>query len=182
MRLNGSMLLNRKRRVKKHSELTIVCNVNPDNTNIFEDNMIDDFYPDRPEAMNDVCLYDFVKLYRYNGKDNNGKQQYCKLCKPVIPNHVVYDPNKERQSDNYYYLLLLLFVPFRKEEELIEEGETLEQSYACHASDNRLMNEHHDRLQQILKAQGKMKKKMNAGKWKKIIMPKTMSQTMACYM
>ena len=144
----------RKRRVKKHSELTIACNDNPDNTNIFEDNMIDDFYPDRPEAMNDVCRYDFVKLYRYNGKDNNGKRRYCKLCKPVIPNHVVYDPNKEGQSDNYYYLLLLLF---RKEEELIGEGETPEQSYARHVSDNALMNEHYDRLQQILKAQGKMK-------------------------
>ena len=97
----------RKRRVKKHSELTIACNDNPDNTNIFEDNMIDDFYPDRPEAMNDMCLFDFVKLYRYNGKDNNGKRRYCKLCKPVIPNHVVYDPNKEGQSDNYYYFMLM---------------------------------------------------------------------------
>ena len=147
----------RKRRVKKHSVLIDACIDDPTSMEIFEENVIDNFYPERSNNLENVCLYDFVKLYRYTGKDNNNKRKYCKLNKPIIPNHRIYDPNKEEQRDNYYYSLLLLFVPFSSEDDLVDEGETPEQSFHRHLSTNSQIKAHLERLQQLLKSQNKVK-------------------------
>ncbi len=148
---------NRKKRVKKHSELVAECEGNPYNTNIFEDNLIDNFYPERPLILENVCLYDFVKLYTCTGSEDDGKRKYSKLNKPNIPNHKLDDPNKDGQSVNYYYSLLLLFVPFHSEDELICDGETSDESFNRHLLQNSQINAYHDKLQQILLLQCKMK-------------------------
>ena len=44
--------------------------------NIFEANLLDTFYPERPDNMVDVCLYDFVADYTKCGVDKDGKTQY----------------------------------------------------------------------------------------------------------
>ena len=82
----------------------------PDSNNIFENNVIDVFYPTRPDQLEDVCLYDFVRWYVLSKVDCHGNRQYRKLNKPRPPNHKLYDPSKEDQREDYY--LLLLFVPF----------------------------------------------------------------------
>ncbi len=74
----------------------------PNSTDVFEDNMIDIFYPQRPA---EVCLYDFVCHYVKCGKDATGRPKYTKLSKPCLPNHRLYDPNKEGQKEGYYYSL-----------------------------------------------------------------------------
>ena len=51
---------NRKRRLKDHSKLQEIREQDPNSTNIFEPNLVDTFYPERPDEMEDVCLYDFV--------------------------------------------------------------------------------------------------------------------------
>ena len=121
------------------------------------------FYPERSNNLENVCFFDFVKLYRYTGKDNNNIRKYCKLNKPIIPNHRIYDPNKEELRDNYYYSLLLLFVPFSSEDDLVDEGETPEQSFHRHLSTNSRIKAHHERLQQLLKSQNKVKEINESG-------------------
>ena len=113
---------NRKRRLKDHSKLQEVREQDPNSTNIFEPNLVDTFYPERPDEMEDVCLYDFVANYAKSGVDKNGRRQYRKLKNCVLPNHKVFNPSRENERENYYYSLLLLFVPFRNEGELIEKG------------------------------------------------------------
>ena len=73
--------------------------------------------------MEDVCLYDFVADYAKCGVDKDGKTKYRKS---VLPNHKLYNPNKENEKESYYYSLLLLFVPFRNEMDLVKEEERAE--------------------------------------------------------
>ena len=54
---------NRKRRLRDHSKLVEMRERDPNCINIFEANLVDTFYPERPDYMEDVCLYDFVADY-----------------------------------------------------------------------------------------------------------------------
>ena len=114
----------RKRRVKDNNQLQLLQETDPNSTDIF-DNLIDTFYPDRPQDMEEVCLYDLVKQYEKKVADN-GEVKYRKTIqyKTIVPNHKIFDPNKEHQREDYYYSFLLLFVPFREEEDLLQAGET----------------------------------------------------------
>ena len=76
--------------------------------------------------MEDVCLYEFVAQYTKSGVDEDGNTVYRKPGKPILPNHKIYNPNKEKERENYFYSLLL--VSFRNEGDLIEEGETAERT------------------------------------------------------
>ena len=78
---------NRKRRLRDHSKLVEIQQRNPNSTEIFEDNLVDTFYPERPDEIEDVCLYDFVANYVKCGIDEDGKTKYRKLNKSVLPNH-----------------------------------------------------------------------------------------------
>ena len=66
----------RNRRLKKHKELTAMAQGDPDCDKIFEENLVDTHYPQRPGAMGSVCLYDFVALYVFDGRDRNRERQY----------------------------------------------------------------------------------------------------------
>ena len=57
-----------------------------------QSNLLDTYYPQRPNDLEDVCLYDFVANYDYCGTDNRtGKRQYRKLTKPRLPNHRLFE-------------------------------------------------------------------------------------------
>ena len=62
---------------------------NPDSTDIFEENLIDTFYPQRPDDLEDVCLYNFVPEYTKSGVDKDGNRVYRKLNKHDLSNHKV---------------------------------------------------------------------------------------------
>ena len=144
----------RRRRLKDYSQLQELKASSPDSTDIFEDNLIDTFYPKRPSELDDVCLYDFVKDYTRDPQQ--GRCGYRQLTKPCIPNHKLFDPSNESQKEDYYYSLLLLFVPFRDESDLLRPNETAEQSFARQYTSGSYMHKHHERLQQMLQAQTKI--------------------------
>ena len=84
-----------------------------------------------------MCLYDFVANYAYAGLDKNGKRVYRKLDKPHLPNFKQFDIQKEDQNDSYYYAIILLFVPFRKEQTLVNDGETVEDAFNHYILDHK---------------------------------------------
>ena len=143
---------NRKRRLMNHSRLVEMRESNPNSTAIFEDNVIDTFYPQRPDDMEDVCLYDFVANYVKCGIDKYGNVVYRELNKSVLPNHKMYNPNKENERESYFYSLLLLFVPFRNEEDLTEDGEDAEHAFNRHMQENDALNIHSEKLLRMLEA------------------------------
>jgi len=42
-----------------------------------------------------------VTNYNWCGKDDNGDRKYSQLKKP-LPNHKLFDPEKEAQREDYY--------------------------------------------------------------------------------
>ena len=58
--IDVSMPHKRNRRLINHKVLQEIAKHNPDSEEIFEDNLIDTFYPQRPQNLEKVCLYDFV--------------------------------------------------------------------------------------------------------------------------
>ena len=128
----------------------------PDSVDIFENNFIDDFYPKRPDELEDVCLYDFVRWYVHSETDCHGNRKYRKLNKPRLPNHKIYDPSKEDQQEDYYYCLLLLFVPFRNEGDLLGVHSSAELAFNHYISSSSSMGGHHEKLTKMLKAQSKI--------------------------
>ena len=81
-----------------------------------------------------------------------------RLTKSVLPNHNLYNPNKEYEKESYYYSLLLLFVPFRNESDLFEEGESAEDAFQRHTEHNDALNTHSEKLQIMLSARENVQK------------------------
>ena len=121
-----------------------------DSNDLYQANLIDNFYPNRPASLGHVCLYDFVKWYRRGDNDAEGRRQYVRAGKPKIPNHRIYDPNKPDEREPYFYSLLLLFVPFTDESELVGDGQTAE-AFNEHFRDHSSMEHYHESLQKYFK-------------------------------
>ena len=154
--VDASMPHKRSHRLKDHSKLQEMAKTNPNNKDIFEDNLIDTFYPQRPSELEDVCLYDFVANYELQGLDKHGKRQYRKLTKPKLPNHKLFDPDNENQREEFFYSLVLLFSPFRDESGLLYDKETAEQAFQRLLSNK--VSDYHDKLKTMLAAASNVKK------------------------
>ena len=148
----------RKRRLKSHTQLVEMEKNIPSSTDILEGSVVDIYYPTRPEELENVCLYDFVKWYAYSGTRDNGTRVYQKLQKPILPNHKLFDPSIENQREDYYYSLMLLFIPFRDESNLTAENETAELAFNRFIVENADLSKHHEKLQTLLKAQTAVRK------------------------
>ena len=162
--IGADMPHKRKRMLKNHSELKAMAAKNPNAKDIYAPSLIDNFYPTRPRELENVCLYDFVAHYKYDGNDKNGERKYRKLTKPVLPNHKIFNPLKEEERESYYYSLMILFVPFRYEAGLILDGETVEEAFQRHRNDNDSLNMHHDKFENLLGAEKKWKEIQDARK------------------
>ena len=55
-----SMPHKRKRRLKDHKQLEELARSDPDIDDIYEESLLETHYPQRPDRLADVCLYDFV--------------------------------------------------------------------------------------------------------------------------
>ena len=113
----------RKVRIKDYQELQQIAESDPDSNDLYQANLIDNFYPNRPASLGHVCLYDVVKWYH-----GVIMMQKVRAGKPKIPNHRIYDPNKPDEREAYFYSLLLLFVPFTVESQLVGDGQQKKRS------------------------------------------------------
>ena len=122
-----SMPHKRSRRLKNHKVLQQLAKNNSHSQNIFQDNVLDTFYPQRPASLEKVCLYDFVANY---GIDTAG-QRGCtgNLASLNSPNHKIFDPENENTRQEYFYSLVLLFSPLRDESSLLQDSETPEHAF-----------------------------------------------------
>jgi len=120
--------------------------------------LIDNFYPNRPSDLEDVCLYDFVKWYIYKNTDASGNRVNRKLNKPCLPNHRIYDPSKENEKEAYYYIILLFFIPFRNKSDLVKTNQSVEDAFNLFIASNPDIQEQHEKLTKILQAQKKVTK------------------------
>ena len=148
----------RKVRIKGYRELQQMTESDPDSNDLYQANLLDNFYPNRPASLGHVCLFDFVKWYRRGDNDVEGRRQYVRAGKPKVPNHRIYDPNKPDEREAYFCSLLLLFVPFTHESELVKDGQSAEEAFNEHFRDHSSMEHHHESLQKMLQAQSKVRR------------------------
>ena len=111
---------------------------------------------DNPQELEDVCLYDFVANYEWQGRDDHGNRKYRKLSKPRLPNHKLFDPENEDQREDYYYSLVLLFTPFRDESSLLLPNERAEEAF--HRLVSSRSSKHHAKIKIALEALSNVKK------------------------
>ena len=112
-----------------HKVLQQIAESNPDTEEIFQDNLLDTFYPERPDSLEDVCLHDFMANCDWQSKDGRVRRVCTKFKKTRLPNHRLFDPENENHREDYYYSLILLFTPFREESTLLFENETAEEAF-----------------------------------------------------
>ena len=155
--IDVSMPHKRSRKLKAHEELKTLAKDSPNSEYIYAAGRVTDFYPTRPNELKKLCLYDFVANYVFNGLDKDGKRSYRKLDKPRLPNFKLFDPQKEEQRDSYFYALILLFVPVTNEDDLIQDGETVEEAFNRHTASNDRCSKYHQKITKILEAQSNLK-------------------------
>ena len=148
---------NRTRRVREVEEVREIAKNEPSTEEFYGEGLVTDFYPKRPPQYEEECLYDFVAKYIYNGKDKNGKRCYRKLQKERLPNFKEFNVHKEDQRDSYYYSIILLFVPFRNEDDLVNDGETVKEAFDRHIVDHERCVEANEKFRKLLKATEKLK-------------------------
>ena len=99
--LDVSMPHARRRRLKNHKQLKELEELDPGSENVFMDNLVGNHYPDRPQNLEGVCLYDFVTKYTASGKDKSGHKTYRELQKPRLVKHYGFDPQKNEDREKY---------------------------------------------------------------------------------
>ena len=132
--------------LKKYAEIQHIAKSAPNSQKHILPSLTDDHYPKRPQTLENMCLYDFVRKIDWNHCDASGEKDFKPLVKPRVPNHKLFHPRKEDQTEAYYYSLLV--------GELLHLEETAEQAFERLKHEG-LLN-HHDKLQKMLQAQDEM--------------------------
>ena len=60
---------------------------------------------------------------------DSGNRKYKNLTKSRLPNHKLFDSQKEYEREDYYYSLILLFVHFRDESDLRLQDQSTEEVF-----------------------------------------------------
>uniref|UniRef100_A0A6V7J942 ATP-dependent DNA helicase n=1 Tax=Bracon brevicornis TaxID=1563983 RepID=A0A6V7J942_9HYME len=142
----------RRKKVKDYKEIK---DMDADSTDIFCKSLVDDHYPQRPEQLESMCLYDFCAWFdiirskpKTNGVEYYTLKPFLFLRKRTIPhliNHWRYNVNT--QPGNFFYGLLLLFRPWRDTDELKGSFASYTESFAHQKNDLLQACEYHNRLE-----------------------------------
>ncbi|XP_054287868.1 uncharacterized protein LOC129003595 [Macrosteles quadrilineatus] len=118
-------------RRKRLQKIDKIRSMDPSSTNIFYESWVDDHYPTRPDELEDMNLYDFVRWYDIAAQPPKGDREVHKLnsgkfltkrVRPCLLNHYKYSPTQD--PEKYYHALLLMFLCWRSTDELKESHET----------------------------------------------------------
>ena len=72
--VNARQPQKRSRVLKNYTELKELKENNPDSDDVFAPSLVDVHYPSRPDELEDLCLYDFVKYIDWYHRDKDGKK------------------------------------------------------------------------------------------------------------
>jgi len=129
---------NVKRILKPAADLERLLKHNPESTDLFLPHWVQDIYPQRPDALEEVSLQELLGWYekeRRPPKDNVARdtlelKKYGlylrrRTSKPYIVTHQLVNPNQsEERRETYFYNMLKLFKPWRAESDICPPGQT----------------------------------------------------------
>ncbi len=152
-----NVYMKRSRKIKPLKE---VEKLDESSTDLFEWTLVDDYYPDRPAELEDICLYDFAKYYdivKQSTTEVGIKEViYKKRKTPCLISHRIFSAVQE--PENYFYSLLLLYKPWRNIIEL--KGDYSSYTEAFDACKNELTAalQRHEKLEELRKAKEDVEK------------------------
>jgi len=131
--LSTNMKNERNRRLKEKKDIECLPE---DSTSIYHNNMLDNYYPNRPDNLEKMCLYDLATNYDYKTTPCNIatghhdqcltlKQKYGYLHKRKEPQLIKtyrYKPFNPEVKEKYFHQMLILFKPWRNEDVDLLDG------------------------------------------------------------
>ena len=122
----------RNRNLKPYKDLLALKESCPESSDIYTSSYIDDYYPNRPDKLEDCSLYEFMKWYDRMAPSTNIPQSWLSLKnnlgfikkrnRPYAINHYQHNPSKsEIEKERWFHALLMMFKPWRNE--LMQLGE-----------------------------------------------------------
>lgn len=146
-----------KRIMKPVSALEDLAANDPNTNDVFQPHTVIDIYPDRPDALEECSLHEFVGWYDRIPLKVPLKKEQLKLKslpytlrkrtnKPYIVMHQKVNQHLSPENrELYYYYLLKLFKPWRTEGDLQLPGMTSEQTFEALCTELPAMQEYHEK-------------------------------------
>jgi hypothetical protein len=133
---------NRKKKIKLKKDIEEIASVNPTSTDLYYQNILDTYYPNRPNEIKNMCLYDFSSIYDYKklACDNTPLHRMCLILKNnkgylhkrnkpyylTTPFYTSYNEYREK----YFHQLIILFKPwFNENTDLLYDKKNYEESF-----------------------------------------------------
>ena len=142
--------IERKRALK---DIKSIKQLDDHDKNIYHNNMIDTYYPNRAEDLENMCLYDVVSWYEYKSGDIHANQNknlsklkndfgyLHKRQKPKVIKIPYIKVTDYISLERHCYQMLLLFFPWRDEKKLKTEDQSYQESFQQITHNNNLFNE-----------------------------------------
>ena len=144
----------------------------------FYPHLVTDFYPNRPQFLDNISLFDFARCYKKIDKKQAGRNSNSIVIKrdntilgyflpvpendrPVIMHH---EFSLEQRSEDFFYSLLLLHKPWRQEEDISSfhgHEKPFEQEFYYCFSDYPMLKKYFDRKKLIQKRRQDMEAKVD---------------------
>ena len=139
--INTNEPSNRNRNLKPYKQLLEIQELNPDSNDLYTNSYLDDYYPNRPDELEDCCLFEFMKWYDRMPMATKVPEGWLSLrCSlgllkrrttPYAINHYQHNPSKsESEKEKWCHAMLMMFKKWRNEDELMGEGcQTYQESF-----------------------------------------------------
>ncbi|CAH0775337.1 unnamed protein product [Bemisia tabaci] len=146
-----NLFRNRRLKTKKQIEA-----LPADDTNLYADSLVDTHYPNRPDGMSDICLFDYAKDWDIIKKEPQkpgvvyfkyGEKFVRRRKTPHLINHYRYD--MRLQPENYFHGMLLLFKPWRDPAKLKGDHSTFAEAFAAEKESLQNAIQYHDKRAEL---------------------------------
>jgi len=136
----------------------LVNNLPEEEQNLYHTNMLDNYYPNRPDVLAHLCLYDFIGYYEFKSKPcshygtinslcfqlKNDLGYICKRRKMKVIKIRHIKPVDKNSTEDYFHQMLMCFKPWTKESELSDGCPSFHEAFQKALSNNLLSNQFDD--------------------------------------
>ena len=147
---------NERNRALKNIKL--IKDMKDDDTNIYHNNMIDTYYPNRPDMLENMCLHTLISWFEYTKKITCKKESKVftlknnlgylqKREKPKVIKLPSIVPKDNDSLERYCYQMILIFVPWRDEKKLKADNQSYQEALQQASSDKLLQEELYSNFQ-----------------------------------
>ena len=141
----------RSRKLKDHEAMEAL---DDESCDIFYPSWVDSYYPNRPDELKHMHLYDFLAWHDWEQKEPSKSFKYYPFMggflkerpRPYLLNHYKYSVSEE--PEKYYYSLMLLFKPWNDCDSLLGTNKTYTEAFCAFKEEAEDAVRYHNRLQQ----------------------------------